>query len=791
MSFTHFSKVVLLSSCAVGAVIISAPIAGAVVFINEIHYDNGGTDVGEFIELAGAAGTDLTDWEIQLYNGNNSSTYDTVSLNGMLADEVGGFGFEVINFPTNGLQNGSPDGIALIDPANNVVEFLSYEGAFVAANGAANGTMSTDIGVSEPSDSPAGFSLQLGGGDGTTAADFTWQAPAAETPGATNIGQSFNGEMSEGGDMMTELTPIYEIQGEALTSPLEGQNVRTEGIVTAVADNGFYVQDVEGDGNPGTSDALFVFTSSEPSVEKGDLVSLEGAVSEFTPGGASTGNLSTTQLAFPDIEITGSGDLPAPVVIGKAGRVPPNQNIDDDLNMSFDPATDGIDFYESVEAMLVTVPGGQVVDRPSFGEIAVVSDGGVNTTGLNDRGALVIEPDDFNPERVLIDDALYRDDFDVPAVSVGDSLEDVTGVVTYNFGNFKVLPEEAPVFTDGGLQPEVTDIPVGEDRLNVATYNVLNLSPDNFGADAQLAQLASDIVNGLKSPDVIGLQEIQDNNGFNPGNQLDGVVDASETYQALIDAIVDAGGPTYSFLDVAPVDGADGGAPGGNIRPGFLYNPDRVDLVEDSFGRLPGADGDPAFVDSRKPIVATFLFNGEEVTIVNNHFSSKGGSTPLLGAVQPPVNGSVDERLAQAAFVNAYVDGLLASEPGAKIVVLGDLNEFQFLEPLAVLEGDENEQILFNLVDLIDTSDAYSFIFEGNAQLLDHILITENLLNAMPLFDIVHLAAEFAFGASDHDPLLASFFIGDVEISEPGVLALFATGLLGAAITRRRRGVPA
>ena len=159
------------------------------VFINEFHYDNAGTDTGEAIEIAGPAGTTLTGWDVVLYNGSNGSVYNTIALSGPIPDIDNGFGMVVINLPTNGLQNGSPDGIALVN--NGTVEqFLSYEGSFTANGGPANGLISTDIGVSEASSTPAGSSLQLAG-TGSVAGDFTWAAAQPNTFGATNTGQNF------------------------------------------------------------------------------------------------------------------------------------------------------------------------------------------------------------------------------------------------------------------------------------------------------------------------------------------------------------------------------------------------------------------------------------------------------------------------------------------------------------------------------------------------------------------------------------------------------------------------
>ena len=165
------------------------------VFINEFHYDNASTDISEFIEIAGVAGTDLTGWSIELYNGSNGTLYDTRSLDGtVIPDLANGFGTIVENYPTNGIQNGAPDGIALVNNGT-VVQFLSYEGSFTATNGSANGLTSTDIGVAESGSTPAGFSLQLTG-TGTVFEDFVWTAPDDDTPGVVNIGQSFSSDGS-------------------------------------------------------------------------------------------------------------------------------------------------------------------------------------------------------------------------------------------------------------------------------------------------------------------------------------------------------------------------------------------------------------------------------------------------------------------------------------------------------------------------------------------------------------------------------------------------------------------
>lgn len=158
------------------------------VWINEIHYDNDGVDTGEGIEVAGPAGTDLTSYSLELYNGSSGAVYDSVTLSGVIPDQQAGYG--TVWFPIAGIQNGDPDGVALVFGGTQVLQFLSYDGVLTAASGPAAGMMSIDIGVSQSS-SPAGESLQLTG-TGNTYAAFSWSATTLlATPNLPNEGQTF------------------------------------------------------------------------------------------------------------------------------------------------------------------------------------------------------------------------------------------------------------------------------------------------------------------------------------------------------------------------------------------------------------------------------------------------------------------------------------------------------------------------------------------------------------------------------------------------------------------------
>lgn len=831
------------------------------VFINELHYDDAGTDAGEAIELAAPAGTDLTGWQLVLYSLSSGATeamvYNARALSGVVGSQDDGYGTVSFSYPVNGIQNGPSDGVALVDPFGRVVQFLSYEGQITAGNGPAAGLTSQDIGVFENGVAD-GFSLQLTG-QGAVYGDFAWADAQANTFGSVNTGQDFIGADANGvvrisdasvvegdagtsqlvftvrragglngsatvdytvnlngtadaadiaagtpltgtisfapgetakqividvtGDLVGEANEtlnislwnptgpisiadangvgtivnddpiaraIYQIQGEGHSSELVGQRVATTGIVTAVDSNGFYLQDATGDGNLRTSDGIFVFTGSAPTVAVGDALEVRGTVGEFLPGNDET-NLTVTQLSDVSIVTVSTGNaLPAATLIGAGGRLPPSEITDDDGLTSYDPETDGLDFYEALEGMRVTIEAPLVVANTNeFGETDIVASGGVGATGVNSRGGITISEGDYNPEKIQIDDdsGLFAG-FD-PSFTQGDRLGNVTGVVSYSFNNYEVLVTEAVTVTqDVTLGREVTQLDGDADNLSIASMNVENLSPEDSVEKFDL--LAGNIVYNLSAPDIIAVQEVQDGNGVGGTDPLSGAASA----QGLIDAIVRAGGPEYVYVEIAPSrEGETGGAPGGNIRNGFFYNPDRVSLVEGGLSLIQ----DPAFEGTRRPLVGTFLFNGQEVTVVNVHFTSRLGSDPLNGSIQPPENAGDSRREAQADAVADYVNDRLATDPSLKLMVAGDFNGFYFEESLASLH---ETGVFTNLYGLLLEEERYSYMFEGNLQPLDNMVVTNGLL-PRARFDAVHVNAEQpdSLRSSDHDQLVATFFI--------------------------------
>ena len=587
------------------------------------------------------------------------------------------------------------------------------------------------------------------------------------------------------------LVPIHNIQGAGHMSPLNNQTVTTmPSIVTALrtagSTRGFYIQDLNPDASDVTSEGLFVFTggTSNPAslAAVGDVVRVGGRVSEFRPASDS---LTITELVGPlTVSKLSSGNpLPLPVTIGAGGRMPPSIVIEDDATGDvetsgvFDPASDGIDFYESLEGMRVQVNNATAVGPTSdFGsnrEIPVVVDDGVNASLRTTRGGIVVRPNDFNPERIILNDWIAGGPT-LPPVNVGASYPGATvGLMDYSFGNYKLQVSSLPPLLPGGLQPETTTAP-STDQLAVATFNVENLAPTD--PLAKFARLAGLIVNNLKAPDVIAIEEIQDNNG----TTNDGTVDASTTWNLLIAAIQSAGGPTYQYRQVDPVDDQDGGAPGGNIRQGFLFRTDRGLSFVDRPGGGPTTPNavvgsgstahllyspgriDPtntAFTASRKPLAAEFMFRGHHLFLVANHFNSKGGDDPLFGRFQPPVRSSETQRHQQAQLTHDFINDIVSADPNSEIVVMGDLNDFEFSDTVGILKGTPTT-ILEDLIDTLPTAERYSYVFEGNSQTLDHILFSTPLFNAHRFeYDVVHVNAEFADQASDHDPQVARITI--------------------------------
>lgn len=768
----------------------AAPAAHAVsadVVIGEVYGGGGNTGApfaNDFVELhnRGTSPVSLTGWSVQ-YASATGSNWLVTALGGTLA-AGGSYLVKMGSGGTVGAALPAPDatGTTNMSATAGKVGLLTTTTALTCSTGCATAAGVRDfIGYGGTASSFEGSPAP--GGSNTTSLARTNPATDTDDNAADFASGAPTPQNSANGAADCSLytgTRIHDIQGAAHVSPMNGRAVtNVRGVVTGRRSNGFWFQDPCPDGDVATSEGIFVFTSSAPAVSVGDEITVGGTVSEFRSSSDASA-LSETELTSPVITHVGTLTPPAPTVIGSGGRVPPSTVIEDDANGSvetggvFDPATDGIDFYESLEGMRVQIDDPVAVGpyNASFGEIPVIGDeasAGVRTN----RGGIVLRKTDHNPERVTLDDAALAGS--TPAgVNVGDHFSGpAVGPLDYVAGLFMVELTNPLTRVPGPIAKETTAAtPAGE--LSVATFNVENLAPSD--PQSKFDGLASVVVHNLQAPDILGIEEVQDNSGATDN----GVVAADQTWTKLISAISAAGGPTYTFRQIDPVNDADGGQPGGNIRQGFLFRTDvsglsfaagaaggstqaegvtstgnPADPVNLTFnpGRLSPADS--AFSASRKPLAGKFFFGGKPVFVIANHFNAKLGDDDEWGRFQPPDETTVPQRVSQATIVANFVKEVTAIDPNARVVVLGDLNDYEFSTAVRTLTGAG----LTDLPATLPDAERYTYDFNGNSQVLDHILLSSSLAGAAHGYDVVHVNAEFADQISDHDPQVAALTI--------------------------------
>ncbi|KAF4977505.1 hypothetical protein FZEAL_5983 [Fusarium zealandicum] len=580
---------------------------------------------------------------------------------------------------------------------------------------------------------------------------------------------------------------IAEINGDRYLSPYQGKNVTdVEGLVTAVGSSGFYLRSTKPDRKIETSEGLYIFGKSAVSkVAVGDIVTLDGLVEEYR---SDADHLYLAEITSPqNIVVKSSDNKYRPKIVGKDTPKPPQKHFSkldgsdifgvpnaetriSEANPKLQPNTYGLDFWESLTGELVTVRGAHAISRPNnYGDFWVRGDWKVS--GLNRHGGLTMLDQDANPETITIgsplDGSKNADD-----TKLGDFIGDITGVVTNAFGFYRILPLTAtkPQKRANAEHPAASFASKGSCKgISIADYNTENLNPES----THLPLVVDQIVNKLRTPDMIFLQEVQDNSGA--GN--DGVVSANETLAALADGIEEASGIVYEFADVAPANNEDGGQPGGNIRTAFLYRPDVVELVKPNPGASDAAnevlDGpslkynpgriDPAnaaWDDSRKPLVAMWKpVKGTKKPFftVNVHFGSKGGSTSLHGDPRTPVNKGVEKRTQQAQLTAEFIAQILKKDPKAHVIAAGDFNEFAQVAPIETFVKESGLVDLDDAAKVPDT-ERYTYLFDMNCQALDHMFISKELGNGVK-YEHLHINTwqDKEGEVSDHDPSVALF----------------------------------
>lgn len=573
-----------------------------------------------------------------------------------------------------------------------------------------------------------------------------------------------------------EVKNIGEVQGESHQSPLVGKEVVINNVVVTKTDEGkgFYVQDKVSDNNPRTSDAVFV--ASKEKVVSGDLLRVQGTVKEgymeeysVKPGQTfkkPAGSLTVTQIINATITKLGKAELPKALNISE--KMP--KDVVDNTPTKYNPETEALDYWESLEGMLVEVTKPKVTGPQYKGDIYVLP-GDYKGQKLNNIGGVNLRPGVQNTEVIPVS---VGNDFVAKAKDYFN--ENISGVVTYRNKTYKIDRATVPELQDGGLKREVSKIYPSEDKLTIASYNIENFSANNSGHDEtpeeKVDKIANSFIKEVHSPDIITLIEVQDNNG----GVNDGTVDGVKSGEKLAQRIKSLGGPDYKYTEIAPVDGKDGGKPGANIRVAYLYNPKRVTLIGKEKGGSEEAarfvnghlEKNPARVDPtsvhfekvRKSLAAEFEFKGERIVVIANHLKSKLGDDAIYGSNQPSVENTKAKRIEEAKILNAFIKEGLRQNPNLKFVLTGDFNDFEFSDSVKTIVGNE----LVNLMAEHEQGDRYSYFYRGSNQSLDNILISKNIKDKV-VFSPVHINASFMEEhgrASDHDPVVVQ-----IDFSKP------------------------
>jgi uncharacterized protein len=536
---------------------------------------------------------------------------------------------------------------------------------------------------------------------------------------------------------------IHDIQGCSHESPYGSLYVsEIKGVVTWKVEDGFYIQEQNPDGKDCSSEGIFVFTKEYPEVIPGDLVLVGGQVNEFTPGDTEDGNLSVTEIKSDSIQVIKSYvELPQPVVIGADGRRPPQTVIDDDRMTSFDIDIDGIDFYESLEGMRVQVNDILVVESSNtYNEVFAIPSELVKDNLISRTGAIIQSETDANPERILLQ---MPEGFGKLIRQGQHSDTPIIGVLGYEFGNYRILVTSNPNFTDApdGQFEYLNEL--GADEIRLVTYNINNF---NRFDENRLYDITAQIVNDLGLPDILVLQEVQDDSGLDD----DGITSASQNLNALVNSVYDESGVLYKYIDPEPRNNSSGGASGANIRTVILYREDRGLIYLGEYdSNLPDAN---AYENSRKPVVGQFSQKGRNFYVIGVHLVSNNLNTPLFGAMQPIDKPEEGKRIEQAKALTNLIMQIQKISPQAAFIVAGDFNDTTWSSAL----GQFNSLDLTNIVSLVDESERYSILYEGNANLFDQILVSETLVEQIIDIKILHINTPNPEDkqVSDHDPVL-------------------------------------
>jgi predicted extracellular nuclease len=582
-------------------------------------------------------------------------------------------------------------------------------------------------------------------------------------------------------------TPIHTIQGSGNTSPFNGNVVTTTGIVTGVKTNGFFIQapDAQADADPNTSEGIFVFTSSAPSATAavGNSVAVMGTVQEFIPSADPNSPPATEIAGSPTVTLLSTGNaLPTPITLTTADTGTGGVN---------SGSIDNLEKYEGmrvhVNSLTTIAPTQGTVNEPSamstsngvfYGVIGGVArpfrEPGIEVPDPLPAGSPCCVPRfDANPERLRVDSDGLVGAAQLEVTS-GATIANVTGPLDYAFRTYTILPDPGTL-TQASVVGNVSATPVPVPLANEFTVGSFNMErffdtvADGNGAPTltltafnnRLNKASLAIRNVMREPDILGIEEMEN----------------ITTLQAVANKVnMDAGTPNdyQAYL----VEGNDIGG----IDVGFLVRSSRVTVIDvTQFGKdttyINPNNGQPELLNDRPPLVLRATISGFPITVIVNHLRS-------LSGVDDPTDGNRvrTKRRAQAEYLANLIQSRQATE---QIVSVGDYNVFEFndgyVDSMGTIKGTPtpaNQVVLASsdlvnpdLTDLIDfvmpATQKYSYSFDGNAQTLDHEVITQNLLSRFSHVNYARNDADFPESfrndpnrperISDHDMAVAYF----------------------------------
>lgn len=758
---------------------------------------------------AGDAFNPATEWDgfaNDTFGGLGSHTatcsgVTTLSINDVSLAESGGTMFFTVSLSAPAGPGGVTFDIATADNtatvANNDYEAKSLTGQTIPAGS-----------------STYAFSVTIND-DPTPEPNETFFVNVTNVTGATVLDGQGTGTINNDD---VSLTPIHDIQGPGGSSPIVGATVTTRGVVTGVKSNGFFIQEPDAtvDADPATSEGILVFTSSAPPAAAvvGAYVQVTGTVAEFVP--------SADPFQPPLTELTG------PTVVALGGTPPP-MPAPVPLSTTFPDPAGPHDQLERLEGMRVQVASLTVVG-PTLGTLSESNANSTSTgvfygvvTGVarpfREPGIQAPDPApagsippiprfDSNPERIRVDsDALGAASLDL---GTGAVVTGLVGPLDYTFRTYTILPETTPTVTGGPTPTAVT--PANGTELTVVSYNLqrfYDTANDPSTSDVVLTAAAYDkrlgkaslaIRDFLRMPDILGVVEAENLSVLEDlaariSSDAAAASQPDPQYVAYLSEGNDVGGIDVGFLvKTAPVAGST----------------PRVEVVavtqegKDTMWLDP-SDNAMHLLNDRPSLVLEAVVHDAgggsfPLTVINNHLRSLNGSnSPEPDGLTTEGDRVRRKRLAQAEFVANLVQARQVADPAERIVLVGDFNAFEFNDGLGdsmgVIQGTpapDNETAvpgdgvdlvnpdLDNLFDTTPPADRYSYIFDGNAQSLDHVLVNQAMIDATVARRVEHprINADFpdvarstagtAVRLSDHDPIVAYFQVsafGEADLS--------------------------